>query len=398
MNVDARAYLRFLASCGWFACSCVVLTMPLLAFYIHQLKSVGEFVSGRDVAEVAAREPILWASNYFDIASHLKIDVSSEIKPRVVALGSSRVMQFRGRMFNRLAPHEFYNVGGGVRGFHEAIDCIDAMVAADAKPEMVILGVDWWWLQSHKTETDSWKDFWDRHGGRALSNGKKKLQKQMAFFLDRIQLLQSAWRDPRIHEAWFSGPRRDPQTQRRLLGAHRQGGFRNDGSYRYAQYIANPPPLESRRAEGFERFERGKYRGNGIHMSHLVDCESFLARCQRHGIQVIVILPPVDRLVLERFRASVHSKDFWAQAPRSLSGVCENHGAVFADLSDPTSLQAADEEFVDWFHGSDKLYGRIVNQLANRETTAHILAPYVDADKLDIDLENSVSPLDLYGD
>ena len=71
-------------------------------------------------------------------------------RPRVLALGSSRVMQFRGEMFGE-GPYrsrvEFYNAGGMI----QSLDDLSAFVVLVDKSdglEVVILGIDMWWLNA----------------------------------------------------------------------------------------------------------------------------------------------------------------------------------------------------------------------------------------------------------
>ncbi|MEO2031684.1 MAG: hypothetical protein ABGZ35_06340, partial [Planctomycetaceae bacterium] len=64
----------------------------------------------------------------------------------VVAVGSSRVMQFRGRMFSKLPQGNFYSAGGSVQHPIDLSNCLDKLL--ELKPSMIILGLDFWWFQS----------------------------------------------------------------------------------------------------------------------------------------------------------------------------------------------------------------------------------------------------------
>lgn len=65
-------------------------------------------------------------------------------RPEIIALGSSRVMQFRSEMFGRQGP-SFYNAGGVIHSIQDLNDLIDRL-PRDATPKIAILGIDFWWL------------------------------------------------------------------------------------------------------------------------------------------------------------------------------------------------------------------------------------------------------------
>lgn len=75
-------------------------------------------------------------------SSLIKFKVIEQKKPKVVAIGSSRVMQFRSNYFiNR----DFYTMGGTAGSIIDAGKTFER-IKKSYIPEVVILGVDLWWL------------------------------------------------------------------------------------------------------------------------------------------------------------------------------------------------------------------------------------------------------------
>ena len=70
-----------------------------------------------------------------------KLKLYGQVKPTVVTLGSSRVMQFRGEFFTQ----KFLNMGGVAGNIPVLRSTLDAMLKMH-KPEAIILGLDFWWF------------------------------------------------------------------------------------------------------------------------------------------------------------------------------------------------------------------------------------------------------------
>ena len=278
-------------------------------------------------------------------------------------------------MFHRLRQGEFYNFGGAVYRFEDAFITLDRLIAAGSKPALILLGLDWWRFQ---TDGDSGslrskllrskasplvRDTYDR-----LRVGKRRATEYATFVLDQVHTLQHAWRDPAFYEALNSSDALEPESRRLLLGlgARRGGGFRNDGSYRYWKTISDPPSLESKRAEAFERFDRGMYHGNAVWQHGLQEYERFLTLCRRLQIDLVVFLPPVDSLVHSHFTGS-EAGAFWKSFEPALSSISRKHGVPFADYTVREGISDRPEEFFDWFHGSDVMFARILLDMAKSE-------------------------------
>ena len=70
-----------------------------------------------------------------------KLRLYAAVKPVIAAVGSSRVMQFRGDWFRK----PFVNLGGAAGNLSVLNSTVNAMIR-DHRPKVVLLGLDFWWF------------------------------------------------------------------------------------------------------------------------------------------------------------------------------------------------------------------------------------------------------------
>lgn len=388
---DRRAYLAWLMRVLLFAVVAVVGSAGPAYFYHARLQAIGEAIGPEQIADISRGEPALWASGFYDTAVH-KPAVADRLQPRVAVLGSSRVMQWRREMFAERSRDGFYNLGGGVRNTTELVRCVDQLLAQPAPPELVVIGVDWWWLQHHRptatplTQREVLSRRWRRGRTRVL---------------DRAQLYQQAWRAPRVWDAW-ADPDQTTPTGRTPWGinARTTGGFRNDGSYSYWQFIAHPEgprhtETEKRRA-GLDRIERGDFAGQYVHPIHLKYLDESVGRLRAAGVEVALVLTPIEPGVLDSWRATPGGRAYLPKLHDALRTLTERHDACFADFTNPRELGYGIAGFIDWFHGGEPLYAAMLLDIARQPGYTARLAPFIDAQQLADDLRRPLGPYTLY--
>jgi hypothetical protein len=306
--------------------------------------------------------PLVYGPAYTNPVKRFKLRATEKRRPAVLALGSSRVMQFRADFFRE--PARFYNAGGAVVALRDARYLLGRL-SAQAQPALVILGLDQWFFNPRWSEpVDAGPHAFDveetplnviqrnwRTVYRSLANGKIDVLRCVAH--------------PRAVG---------------LTAVMRGNGFRNDGSYLYGDVIRAPdapdrPDLGF--ADTFSRIENGERRfewSDAIDDGALVELDKMLADAGKRGIHVTAFLPPLAPSVAARVRASGR----YGYLPRILAAVSPSfaaHGAEIIDLSDAADLGARDDEFIDGFHGSDRTYLRIILRLAE---AAPVVAAEVD--------------------
>jgi len=119
---------------------------PLILNFFF-LKNSGEFLSVSEIFTLQNRgktHETLYGSSLFNEVKELKLYSIKMKKPKIVAFGSSRVLQFRDTFFSEA----FYNLGYTASSIHEALDTALSMLLIH-KPKVVLLGIDFWWFNEN---------------------------------------------------------------------------------------------------------------------------------------------------------------------------------------------------------------------------------------------------------
>ena len=178
-----------------------------------------------------------------------------------------------------------------------------------------------------------------------------------------------------------------------MAAVGRGSGYNADGSYCYGRLLDHPETgtdvgfhdTFDRILKGTDRFEYGEY----VYEPSTLAIQSLLAFCNDHEIEVVLIVPPYAPSVYQRM---VESGNYgyldWIMP--ILTELCEPYGYEVYDFSYmPDTL---DEEYVDGYHGSDRVYARLALHLAEESET---LAGLIDTEYLTAALAPSSSPLRL---
>jgi hypothetical protein len=396
---DFSRLLRFAREVGLFAAGTVAAWWIVTRPYRRALDVVGESLPPAQIAAASRGKPMLWLNGLLDSGS-LKTETAACLCPDVTVFGSSRVMQLRAEMFRRVRPHGFYNLGGDMKSMVDAGINLRTLRSAHCRPKLILLGLDWWWFQADApTPTGPTSRLLSIEQRRTLGRWKRETDRRTGRLLDEVQLVQRAWRDPRLWDALQRTPAERQRKGRRLVGmaAGTAGGFRNDGSFQYPP-SHRPTSIEALRAEAFERFRAGVYRGNHVSEAAVADLERFLEECASDGIAVVAFLPPMERGVLDVFRAAPEAAGFWRDFAGRLAPVFTRHGVPFQDFTDPDVLGVSSAMFVDWVHGGERIYATILLRLAQDADAGRPLLPYVDAAALRQDLARREPSVTLYAE
>jgi hypothetical protein len=310
----------------------------------------GELTSVSDVVrrQRASDTLVLYGPSYSNPVKPYKMSAVLSRRPAVVVLGTSRVMQFRAQMFN--APDSFYNAGGAVATIWELRPFLEA-IPAGQEPEVLIIGLDQYLFNANYAEF------------RAATP---------AIELRWTDIVHSArWT---IYDDYRAGKFTLAALIKREHGRERLGlnaiannnGFRNDGSYYYGRYIANPrgPANEDidfkntleRIRQGTSRFEYGAR----VSRRAVDELAAFLKRCHERGIHVAAFLPPFAHEVYARMMSLGEQYGYLRALPSALAPVLAASGHTLFDFSDLQSVGAPDLETIDGFHASERAYVRML--------------------------------------
>lgn len=327
----------------------------------------GEFATAADVvrAQTSGRA-VLFGQVYSNRTRAYKWQATQAHRASVLALGSSRVLQFRAEAFS--SP--FFNAGG-------TVDCLDDLgvflfsLPAEARPRHLVLGLDQWWFNG-AYEAPGCRAFTPVEDGLARTFVASWLYTWSDFLAGKFSL-----RD-------LASPAPGPDEPVGLNAWLNRNGFRRDGSYYYGGVVADPGNPLKNADIGFHgtlaRIRAGAARftpGQTVDLGRLSALRRFLRRCRQLGIRVTAFLPPFPHAVIREMDAFRDRYHYMADLPSLLAQVSRDEGVSFADMTDLKALGFSDEEAIDGYHCSEKAYLAILLRLAEGDPAlaAHLNDP-----------------------
>lgn len=293
-------------------------------------------------------------------------------RPEVMALGSSRILQFRSGLFS-LNPDAFYNAAGPGWGLSDVSELLMS-VNREALPKVLFLSLSHPWF--HETY-DMDIDFSDASDfSNVFAVNRSIIQEFIAgdrFDRDGFDVLDYL-------------VRADPGGDGMALGmrAIRDGhGFRSDGSERYGDFlVAGWLGQEQQRDYHMELMLTGDDMyvfGDTVSQKRLDQLNDLLAFAAEHEVFVIGFLPPyMPSLWQEMMAQGKHT--YKADLPQQLAAYFAVYDYPFFDFSDGAWLDLSDEDFFDGWHSSElaniRLYLQIMAALPD------VLSVYTDANIL----------------
>lgn len=310
-------------------------------FFFSLLAVSGELTGVDDyAARAAAGEPLIYEAAYtFGSESRFKALAARDRGAQLLAVGTSRIMQLRAEEF---PGGDFYNAGGAVSSLGQIRPFLQYL-PPENRPQVLILCLDQFFFSG-----------WD-----ALTPLPEGYLPAAASF-DAADAFFRLLRD-------FSLGKVDPgailTADAQIIGISarsRGSGFLPDGSYRYGKLAASPDlsfPIEMEAV----RSGSGRFLHAGtIYPQALEELERLLAFCREEHIQVVAFLPPYAPSV---YAAMLQNGGyaFLHELPDALAALCTRYGAECYDFTQAPGAQ--DEEFIDGYHGGDRVYARMVKSM-----------------------------------
>ena len=265
------------------------------------------------------------------------------------ALGASRVLEFRDRMFDS----SFYNAGFTVNSINDYLPFLQS-IPAEKYPRYLLLSLD---HMMFNEACDSLRltppvSFW-----------------QSSFRLyPRLGVYQAAFKDV------FSGKypvisfnKKDAMTRIGLNAEVNNTGFRNDGSMHYGAQI---PKLLSNDTTAddynytntLERIRKGNMRfeyGKTVNEKALLELDTLLGYCRNNHIEIIAFLPPFSDKVYSSMINSGHYP-YLDSLFAKIKAVHDKYGFEFYDFSNMSKCNSNDTETIDGMHGSEATYIKLL--------------------------------------
>ena len=319
----------------------------------------GEFTSPDTVIARQERgdQLVLFGPAYTDSALYLKVRRLIHQRPKVLALGNSRVMQFRRGFF--LPGTSFYNAGGTVARLPHFLAFLKDL-PPEALPETLIIATDLGYFNASfdKLDLDKFSTAW-------LDEQMTRHASPDDIFQKNWQTVWTAIRQGKIKFARLAsldglGPRIG------LNALCNEQGFRNDGSYLYGGVelnIHDPRHRDYQFAGTLRHIARGVGRfayADGPSPGSLREMDALLDWCQERKIHVIGFFPPHAHAVWAAMMAKGEKYAFIPKLETELRARFDARGFEFFDFNDFATLGSPDDDAIDGYHGSERTYLRLV--------------------------------------
>lgn len=310
--------------------------------------------------------------------------VSNTSKKKIWALGSSRVLSFRNKMFDST----FYNVGGTISSISEFSSFLKN-VPKKVHPEYLIIGLDQWMFN------EAWNNFNNEQNVSRWNN-------KSCFYPNFTKCLRVY---KSLKEKTISFPLKNSHSENRifkigLTACYKNSGYINDGSYYYGDQISKLVNLDStandfKYYETMNRIDQGINRfqyGNFADKKSFLELNSLLQYCSDNSIFVVAFLPPFADKVYKKMKSS--NKYHYLDEIFPLSKkIFDKYGFEFYDFTSIIDLNSSDNETIDGFHGGEKTYLKLLIKILERNSH---LNSVVDIRKLNLALAVSKNNFTVY--
>lgn len=300
-------------------------------------------------------------------------------RPRIVAFGSSRVMELSTDLAG-VGPGEFYNAGMSAATVEDFIALWSILERQGKRPEEAWFSVDAWVFNQAHEEIRwlAWADevsgFLARAGVGSAIGGPLPgllLLWYRAKELLSYTVLKASVADLR---RLASGRRRGDEVARALEGAlvpeadlGGRRGLRADGSIVYeAEYQRLSPERTREEAVRYVAAARTGLEGFRWNAERAARLELLWREMRTGGVRVVAWLPPYHPAAWRLIQADPHRAAVLAEVRRVLEEAAARTGTRFFDLSDPATLGCGEPDFYDAVHMRPSCLRRLLERVGAR--------------------------------
>lgn len=334
----------------------------------------GEIINPDVLIKSQIKEKKILGMAYSYPTGYIKLQNTLIKKPEVLALGSSRIMNFRSFFFN--AESNFYNAGGAIQsvdGFNLFLNKLSEY------PKVIIINIDQFWFNPNFNDPTGFVD---------LTNSYSALD----ILMDSFKRVYYGLLSGKINLEKINDSENNIGMNAIMYG----DGFRDDGSYQYSKIISSPKEAEDYLfSDTFDRIEKGNRRfeyGNIVSQKNIEELNKFLKICEDKNIHVLAFLAPFAPSVWDKLVLKESNYEYIFKLDSELSQVFKNYRHNFFNFEDISSIGITDLEVIDGFHVSDKASLKMIIEMCKTDTS---LLQYCDIEKMSELLNNSYSNLEL---
>lgn len=319
---------------------------------------VGESMPLQLVAWMQASDsPVLYRPGWGNRDPQFKVTSINTQRPEVMALGSSRILQFRGHFLDQ-NPDAFYNAAAPAWQIPQIQWVLNN---STHKPNIIILSIDPPWFneayagdpifEAPVSDLARLGEVNQTYVRELISEEDDRLEFDYGQLLGRTEP---------------GGSGGIALGMRAINDGH---GFRNDGSEQYgdflvAQYLWQPN-MRGHHIGLFERGEEMYVAGDTISEERMQEFTQLLDTAQQHDILVIGFLPPYMPSLFEMLAESERHTYMHGLAPR-LEELFAEYDYPFFDYSNGAWVGATDEDFFDGWHHSERIALQMYIEMARQ--------------------------------
>lgn len=268
-----------------------ILGSPFLVNYWF-LRNAFEVQSFDKAVDYQIKKNAIFGSGLNGNSFKYKMSLARKINPDIAIIGASRVMQYRQEAFTA----KMANLGGTFQDLHEGGRFIRELLKT-AKPQVIVLGMDYWWLNKDfalpKGQFDFYADETDlpvfKHYKPFLWLYEGKLSfKEFVYILKGGELYNDTTSYPNIGMAAIKN----------------SAGSRPDGSHFYLSWVSNFEG-KSYFHEELGEIKDGKNArvnygvGDFVDTERLAQFKSIIEDVQKAGVKLVLIAPPIMPIFLK---------------------------------------------------------------------------------------------------
>jgi hypothetical protein len=312
-----------------------------------------------------------------EVFPEYKLRMTEGLRPSLLVLGSSRVMQFRASFFDGCSIRScFYNAGGAAPTMRAGQDFLKEADMGQP-PRVMLLGLDIWQFNPN--------DSANTHEPTSLTPS----------FIERVRRAIGIVRQftPRLADdtelrSAVLGQTVAPEGYRGVRAIVRGEGFRPDGSYSYGDRfmteIASQSPVE-RSADAVDRIAKSCCRLERFTRADPVsigELQVLLTEARQREIDVIAFTLPFSDEMMDAVERDVALRAGFADVESQLAAVFVQDGVAFLRFSRLADAGCRPTEMIDGFHASEVCAARILDRLLDADGVSRALAPFVDRTRL----------------
>lgn len=280
-----------------------------------------------------------------------------EVKPDVLVLGSSRVLEFRPQFFSVPMVNAGKGMGSVVLGYHFLNEALKIH-----RPRHIIIGVDFWWFNEAFDKVENISLIPPN-----LLNPVTKLNNY---------LLPLKW----VYDGKISLDQLSDYASNCHFGAAASSdldGYGPRGSYFYnSQIYGLKTNQDNNFDDAIERIKLGTRRfqhSDEISAGHYQNFLKLVEFLEKEEIPVTFFLPPIAKEIYLKMKASGKYDYVWDLE----KAIVETHDGLNYHNSNITNHRSC--EFIDGFHAGDVPFSRLLEDMANKKPE---LKKFLDVDAI----------------